>query len=150
LQPIEEESGCGVGVQANRMSLSQSAVGNTKLTTPQTDGMGADGERQRLIDETIGQHFGTQPVWVDIESISDGQMNLVVWEKVDEGTRRNLLDCCNGVIEEFAAQPYSGRETNALLMDMAAKRFNTKHGEYPKCWLKVLHDLKRVTNTSLG
>jgi len=167
-QPPEEMATSTRGAAASLVSLGQSALESMNLTTPSETGGQvmvaekgnskpnsktgrADGneENPRLIDETIGQHFGTQPVWVDIETISAGQMNLVVWEKLEGQTQRDLLDCCNAVIEEFAAEPYRGRETNAMLMDMAAHRFNRKHGEYPKCWLRVLNDLKRSSNTSL-
>ena len=175
-QPIEDENTSSGDGCANRISRSQSALGTLKthqLTTASaidsSQGKLADEtnpnskssfgvvdvENQKLIDygKTIGDCFGIEPGWpvvhVDIETIAAGQMNLGVWVTVDDETRYHLLQCCNEVIAEMAAEPYRGLATHGMLMDLAAQRFGKKFGRYPKCWLKVLNDLKRAGRLTL-
>jgi len=101
-------------------------------------------------DETIGQHFGIP--WLPIDSFSDVTDDVLntdtkQWDDFGYEAIRNLRDCCNDVIREFAEQPYQGRKTNALVMDLAMKRFTGAHGKVPTSWLKVMTTLRGAVNT---
>lgn len=101
-------------------------------------------------DETIGQHFGIP--WLptdDFSDVTDGVLNTDTkqWEEFGYEGIRNLRDCCNDVIREFAEQLYHGRETHALIMNLAMQRFNATQGNVPSSWLKVMTTLREGANT---
>ncbi len=167
VQPDEKENTYAQNSVPNRVTgvvTSALPSQSTALTTQSVDssqgklvdetnskssvGVGVENKRLNDYSKTIGQHFGTEPRWparVNIETMAAGQMMLDVWyEKVDEDVQHDLLSCCNEVIADMAAEPYRGLATNGMIMDLAAQRFRKKFGRFPKCWLKVLNDLKRA------
>jgi hypothetical protein len=168
-QPTDDKNTSNGEAPASLISLSQSAFGafnltkskppDSRLNNPQlmvaekTLGDGDVEEEAKADDETILQHFGGQ--WgvlaLTIEEIGAGRMVKEIWsETIDYDLQRDLLKLCGEAISEFGAQPYLGLQTNAFIMDLAAKRYTAKGKEWPKCWLKVLNDLKRADNTALG
>ena len=109
-------------------------------------GVSAEASSKSMNDETIGQHFGVP--WLPTDSfidITEGVLNTDTkqWDDFGYESIRNLRDCCNDVIREFAEQPYLGRETHALVMDLAMQRFNGTHGKVPTSWFKVMTTLRK-------
>lgn len=169
LQPTEETGTSKACAPASLVSRGQSALGALQtqvLTTPvnlvnESTAMvasekplvgGVVEEKAKADDEikTILQHFGGQwgVVALTIDEISAGTMVKEIWdEKVDYEVQRDLLNLCGEIILEFGAQTYLGPQTNARIMDSAAQRYNKQGRKYPPCWLKVLSDLKRSSNT---
>ena len=119
-----------------------------ELTVDNSDHVGGASSLKSMNDETIGQHFGIP--WLPSDSFSDvtdGVLNSDTkqWKEFGYDSIRNLRDCCNDVIREFAAQLYLGRETNAMIMNLAMQRFIGKYGNVPSSWLKVMSSLRAST-----
>jgi len=126
----------------------------TELTVKTENGAAQEAETsgassKSMNDETIGQHFDAPWPQVNFVAITDGVLNTDTkqWEEFGSEGRHVLLDFCSDVIRELAAQPYLGRKTNALVMDLAMKRFNGAHGKVPTSWLKVMTTLRGAVNT---
>src|SRR6185312_15149532 len=98
-------------------------------------------------EKTIGQHFDLPWPETNFRLITDGVLNTDTKPREEFGDEayQTLLDICNDVLKEWAAEPYLGRETNAAIMEEAMQRYSGKHGKVPKAtgWAKVMHDLRR-------
>jgi hypothetical protein len=119
-----------------------SAVGSSQEAGGQTSHL--DSQTKTMNDETVGQHFGL-PFPVTIREVAPGlNTDTEHWAAFGCENESRLQSICWEVTKELSGQPYLGPATHALIMDMAMKRFNTIHGNVPKAWLKVMHDLRRA------
>lgn len=118
-----------------------------ELTVDNSSHVSGASSLKSMNDETLGQHFdlpwgilGKQ----DFSDVTDGVLNTDTkqWKEFGYEGISNLRDCCNEVIRDFATQPYLGRKTDAMIMDLAMKRFNGKYGKVPSSWLKVMTMLR--------
>jgi hypothetical protein len=137
-------------VSVLEQSSSQVGTGETKNQKP--GGEAGEVEKQPLIEQTIGQHFGPEPYsMVPLARISDGVL-VTDTSQWDFETERQMQECCGEVIRKMAAETYNRERTaansHAQIMWAAGKLFNKTHGKkYPSSWLRVLNEL-RGTSTA--